>query len=778
MKLIFRNLFSIIKRYKIAWIMNFLGIAIALCALMFVGMQIFYEHDFEKCNTKADRIFRLNRNATVYPFNIIIPRGMVECAGNCSPKIEAYTDILDVFDSYYITIETNGKKRGFYQKVIGADPGITKIFDFKFINGDENCLENPKYAIISENTALKIFGSTDIIGQQINVNQTWRMYDSTLIVGAVYKDFPTNTQVRNEIYYKLNDDFKDDYKNSNDVCWLLLDNPNSKSEIENIINQKLKEITDYDLQMSLSPIKDVYYLNESGDGMMMKSGDFKNTLLLGIISLIVLIISIINHTNFSIALIPKRIKSINTQKVLGSDIKTLRKQLFIENIFTGIASWIVALILVKLLNGTWVTTFLTPTDLSISNNIVICLYVLGISILMSIISGIYPIIKLTSINPAIAIKGNYGNSNEGRKLRNSLLIIQYFSAFAFMIISISVWIQNNYMKNSNETLNNNQIAVFKSNQIIANKKDLIVDKLKEHTCIENVAFSNQKLGASDMYQTTTMTDKETNGNISFNLIDCSEEIVDVFDIKIIEGENYKHGSNHEYIMTKNLFTKMKINLHEDLGDNDFCIGIIDDGIKINSQRNITMDLCFRTVGAWGYNFAYVKLSKGANVSDCINYIKETVEEIAPGSPVDIEFYDQIFNQLYKNEVNMSHLTAFLSIIAILISIIGIFGMIIFDNEYKRKEIALRKVLGASVEEILKIANIKYLKMVIVSFIASVPVAIVIISKWQESFIEKANIPWWIFALILLSMTIITILIITTQTLKTAKENPIESLKSE
>ena len=781
MKIVLRNLISTIRNFKAAWIMNFAGITAALTALMFVGMQISYERSFDTYHQNSDRIFIIKQDDE-QPWDLILQRQDIEVIGNLTPKIEAYSAKLDFGDKYYVETEDNkGEKHGFNEFVVGIDSGYVKMFDFDLICGDPKSLNEKGHLLISESIAMRMFGTTDVLGKSITIDGIWCGEPTSPITG-VYKDFPANTQTQNAIYYSLDETAKHENYGRNFLGWAMLSSPDDREYVEQLINQSIESIKNGYPTFRLEPIHDSYYANENNAGFL-KSGSSRTTTMLSIIALIVLLISAINQTNFNIALIPMRIKSINTQKVLGGDVSLLSMQLFAENIIICLISWLTALLMVTILKNTWLTSFIVSDDLSVSGNFGVCLLVGLIALIINAISNIYPIYKLTSANPAIVLKGSYGRSQSGRKLRNGLMVFQYLAAICFISIAVSIWMQLKYMENANYILKDNQIAIFHINENFGKKFDLVDEKLKTNSAIEHVACSQTIFGGSDSYN--TMGFIKDGDTLHYYSIYCTREMLDVFGIPLTAGDGFQNRPNSEIdvennwkndcIITDNLGRGI-----EYLGDTllGAVKGIVGGNIKITSYRTNDLPIAFVLDRADDLSYCYVKIAKGSNVKDAIKHITNVVNEISPEMPLDIMFYDKVFDNLYKKEINTSATTVFMAILAVLISLIGVVGMVTFDTEFQRNEISVRRTFGATTEDIFKRINIKYIIIIAIGFVLSLPITYYITGLWQENFVEKVSLPWWASLLILLLLTLVTVIIVTFQSAKAVYSNPIEGLKKE
>jgi putative ABC transport system permease protein len=313
-----------------------------------------------------------------------------------------------------------------------------------------------------------------------------------------------------------------------------------------------------------------------------------------------------------------------------------------------------------------------------------------------------------------------------------------------------------------------------------------LQKLKENSAIENVALSSQLIGGSDAFNTRYYI--FNSDTLYFNSINCTSEILDVFDIPLIDGDGFvgirdSEVSNYDYkndcVVSAEIFSKFKYNIGDTIyGMFGAIRGVIDKGLRITSFRKEIMPLALGLAHAEYLNFCYVKIAKGSNLKTALTHIENVVSEIVPEMPLEITFYDKIFENLYKKEINTSATTVFMAILALLISIFGVFGMVTFDSEYRHNEIALRRVFGASTDDIIKKINAKYLIMIFAGFVLSLPVTLYVITLWQQNFVEKAPLPWWMFPVVVLLVTVVTCAIVTVQSAKTVYGNPVEGLKKE
>lgn len=784
MKTILRNLLSVLRRFRMATFLNVAGLAVAFAAFIVILIQINFERNFDRCHPTADRIYRVElTNPGV--FSHIIPRGFIEDVLQSSPHIEAGSLIFPYCPAIYFSVTENGKKEGYHELIQTCHPALTHVFDFPVIEGDIDCLNDPEKLILPESIARKMFGDQSAVGKALHAEEeimTKNVREFT--VGAVYKDFPENTQMRNLIYTGIDNTMRDNYGSSSYVCFLLLDSRESaQAVIDNMnANFDFSKLGDSELQMKLTPLTDIYYLNESKDGTIFRSGNREVTMLLFFIALLIVVVAAINFTNFSTSLTPMRIKSINTQKVLGSPDHVLRRALLAEAAIISMVAWIASLFIVHVLGVSEKMPFI-EASLKIENNWPIVLLAGAVALATGIIAGLYPSWYVTSFPPALVLKGSFGLSPTGRKLRTVLISVQYVVSILLIIGACFVHLQNNYMRGFSLGFDKDQIAIVPlSSDIYTKSHETYANRLKEFSGIEDVAFSLEKMGSKDVYSTNQGSVKDN--DMHFFMIFVSANFLRVMGIPVEEGRDFlpadELSETPSYIFNR----AAKLDVNMEAGDKleswaaGNIVGLAGD-VKFTSLRQGENNLGFVT-GKLPYplTVSYIRLKAGTDIDVAISHIRKTMADIDPAYPVDIEFYDTIFNELYHKEENLRSLITVFSMLAILISLVGVFGLVVFDTQYRRKEIGLRKVHGATIREILEMLNRSYIYIVLGCFVLAAPLGYYAISKWLESFAYKTPMYWWVFVLALVVVLLITIATVTFQSWRAANDNPVNSLKSE
>ena len=547
-------------------------------------------------------------------------------------------------------------------------------------------------------------------------------------------------------------------------------------------NFDFKKIYHEGEQIRLVPLTDIYYMNETQDGGTFRSGNKEVTALLFGIALLIVIVAAINFTNFSTSLTPLRIKSINTQKVLGSSDTLLRRSLLIEAALISFIAWLVSLVIVWGLDWAEALPFI-EADLSLVSNLPIVFLCGIVALVIGWLAGIYPAYYITSFPPALVLKGSFGLSPSGRKLRTTLICVQFVVSIVLIIGACFVQIQNSYMRNFSLGFDKDQVAIVELNETMYNKHHgTYVNRLKENPGIEDVAFAMEKVGSKDGYNTNGGNYKGK--DFQYFIIIASSNFLRVMGIPVIEGRDFSKAdelSDHvSYIFNRTAMEGLDMQVGDafDSYSSGHLIGFSDD-VKFTSLRGGEDNIAF-LVGNFGYSLpiSYIRLKAGSDIHAVVGHIQETMRELDPSYPFNIEFYDEIFNHLYQKEENLRDLVTVFSLLAIIISLVGVFGLVVFETQYRRKEIGIRKVHGATVGEILLMFNKAYLRIVGICFVIAAPVAWQGVKMWLEGFAYKTPLHWWVFLIALLIVTVITLLTVSFQNWKAANENPVNSIKSE
>lgn len=791
MKTILRNFISVLRRFKMAMLLNVFGLSIAFAAFMVIMMQVNYDYTFDSCQPEAGAIYRMDmdfQGKASAVFSRPFARGFTES----SPHIKAGMIMASWNSELFYSVERQGERLNFQDPVVNASPGITRVFHFDMVEGDETALDQPETAIIPESMARRLFGDESAIGKRLMNVETG---STVATISGVFKDFPLNSSIRNIIYRQMHPkENYDTWSNQNYFFFFRMDDPaNTKDVKENFMknfdaSQQFGKDFDWEkdgIDLRITPLPELHFLeNVSFDSMPKASRQTVRVLFA--IAFVILLIAGINFTNFSTALTPMRIKSINTQKVLGSPDSVLRLSLLAEAIIVSAVAYLISLGMLFIAGKTFIAS-LVDADMAFSAQSGVITTTAVIAVAVGVLAGLYPACYITSFPPALVLKGSFGLSPKGRLLRSTLVSIQFIASFILIISSLFMFLQNRFMQNTPLGYDKDELIVMELNGKVNKSQDVLASEVKTFSGIEDITFAEQVLSSRDFYMGWGREYKDK--DINFQCIPVSPSFLRVMGIKVTDGRDFRQEDDLKdtgcYIFNEKAREMYDLELGDKI-DGGEIIGFMPN-IKFASFRNEVSPMTFYVWGKyyWGgevdskyYAAAYVRVKAGSDLRAAMKHIQASLKKIDPVYPFKVSFYDEILQRTYVKELKISNLITLFSVIAILISIVGVFGLVVFESEYRRKEVAVRKVLGSSTPQILVLFNRSYLIILVICFILSAPVAFYGVYRWLENFAYRTPMYWWVFLAAFIIVSVITFITVTFQNWHVANSNPVESIKSE
>lgn len=795
MKLMIRNLLYLFKRFKTAVVLNLFGLTIAFAAFLLIVMQVDYEMNYDAMHSKSGRTFRLEANHGEFEHNAIHCLMFSDAFVNSSAHITDYSYRYPFYGGERYCqideVDDQGEAKVFKENFQLCLPNISDVFDFHMKEGSVGCLSIPGSVLIPESVAKRLFDKQSAIGKRIRMSGSsgWQPVSTTILtIGGVYKDFPGNTTVQNRIYVPMDqlDLLKSSWQMYANEIYVTLDDPLNKEEVLDHFNKtfdfaKSQMGSAQEIALRLTPLKDVYYTHDTTFDFNPKGHRETNYVLLGI-AFLILFIAGINFTNLTTSLIPLRLKTINTHRVLGCSIYKLRAISLIESIVICLISYILALFIVNDLSYTPIANWV-DADIRLSQYKALILLTALIAILTGCLAGLYPAIRSTSYAPALVLKGSFGLSPKGKKVRVALIGFQYTVSIALIIVTLFMGLQNHFMTSSEQLgFNKDQVAIVNlTPEIYAKHKPQYIQKLKDYPGIEDVAFSVYELSKED-----DMIDLEyarhEDKDVFFKVFYASENFLSVMDIQVEEGRDFTredlNKAQSDYII--NPAAERDFHLHPGDRFNDRTVLGVSKDFRFNSCRIASSPFVFALNNDIPNPklVSYIRFNSKTNLQEAVAHVRETLKEIDPTFPFEISFYNTILNNLYQKEQTLGKLISLFGIMAILISIVGVFGLVLFETQYRQKEIGIRKINGATTGQILLMFNKTYIRIVSVCFIISIPIAWMGTQQWLENFAYKTPLHLWVFIVAFLIILSVTIGTVTFRNWQAANENPVNSVKSE
>ena len=794
MKTILRNLFYTLKRFRTASVLNLLGLSAAFAAFVLLMMKVSYERNFDTCYPHADRLVMLNLSEAKGSNHVsILPRGPIDYLIQQVPGIEYGTIYSPAWSKQAFYTDPKNPQY-FYEEPWAVYPDFGKIIGLKFVEGSDQEMNQPESVIISESYARKLFPKGNALGSYLYADTPdWRSPEATKFrICGIFEDLPENCQFKNDLFVPMGKLQENDWGSQNFYAFFLLKPGVSVEEVNQQItatgvDERLFTGEPGTQKLYVFPIQKLYY--DMYSPYYFKTGSRNTMTLLVSIGFLIILIACINLINFSTALAPMRMRSINTQKVLGSTNGELRRALTLESVVIVLVSWLLSLCIVAALIHLNVLSFMgfTPSLLVYWKYVV---YTGLIALLTGIVAGLYPAWYMTSLPPALVLKGNYALSGKGQRLRTILIGFQYIVSFALITTAAFIFLQNRFMRNHDLGIDKDQILVASLPQqpFHSSPYRKFDSQLKSFAEIDDIAYAKWELGASEGYTQYAFTYKGT--QYGHQYIDVTPNFCRVMGMHILSGSDFLpsdsiYTSQLNFIATQDLQQESGIPAGETLdffpwGMKALLKGYVNN-VQFTSLKMNPVPYVFCPNGAYSNQvlpFAYIRVKAGSDMDTALKHIRETISDCFTGYPTEVKFYDQIYGQLYQKETDQQKIITWFSLLAILISLVGVFGLIIFEAEHRQKEIGVRKVYGASIQQILWMFGRSYLILSVVCSLIASPIAWYAVSEWLKQFNERIPISPWVFLCTCLLISVITLVTITIQNYRTATSNPVDCLKSE
>jgi putative ABC transport system permease protein len=777
-----------------------MGLTAAFTVFLTVAIQCWYDFSYNGGLKNTDDVYLFTHNSgnnDRWSSNI----GIYSRFNELNQIKQAYSgiDICAVLNwgnsghLYFSIIGEDGVETRFDGNgKIGVTSDFLSIFNPETIAGDATKLfTEPNKTVITKSYAKKFFGDENPVGKTIKAGNLYRQDSEPILsVIAVWEDFPDNCSLKNGVYYDIGDDREQD---GCDAVFMKI-KKNGKSALETLVKQitrgehwpKEKQEHLQDLfnsrKINLIPFDKIHF-------SILGGGNLTTTLSLLFVGIIALLIAYINFVNFSISMAPARVKSLNIQKIFGASNRILRLIAGSESAVFSLIAFLFAMFFVEIIHKNWVSGFFA-VSMSLGDNLQILMVSGGFAVLLGFVVGLYPAYYVTSFKPVLTLSGSPVKSKKNMKLRNILASIQFTVAIALIIVVVFLKQQYNYAINYSYKMDAKNIICLSTGYWEDDKvksPELVyafTEELKKSPQILDYATTSSLIGAGNYSGKITFNDKEF--DCSFHRI--GSDLFRILDIPVIAGiEFYNSTSPKRSVMVNRKFVEAcGMSVSEIVGKTTdgggttggkTVIGVIDN-INFENLHHPVQPIVFTCEdNAYKFYDPWLLIKLANQNPETMKYLKSVWENFSK-KPFEPKFLDSYLTGLYERENNLAKLLTIICIIAIIIAIMGVYGLITFNIRQKEKEIALRKIAGATVWDVLLLLNRGALIQLIIAFVVAAPVAYYITNRWLETFAYKISIHWWVFVLCWLFMCIITLATICIQTYRAATQNPIEALKTE
>lgn len=787
-KLAFRNLI----RYKSYSFINIFGLATGITLCLLILAYVSHELSYDSFHDKADRIVRVNMVDEEGSL-AVTPSMVAPSLAGIAPEIDSWVRLYE--PTRYSPVIVSVENQKFQENsFLYADSSFFDVFSFQFLNGDaKSSLKNPGSLVLTESMARKLFGSLDVVGNTVSA-QIFNSETDFEVTGVI-KDMPTNSHFRFDYvgslntmssWSQLNDS---EIRSANFYTYLLLNSPGSINPLQDkadaFVESRIKETRD--IGLSMIPLTDLY-LRSNVDFDIAPMGDISRVYGFMFMGLVVLLIAIINYVNLSTARSSRRATEVGIRKTLGAFRSQLVKQFYGESILITLISVSISIILIELFNEEFFALMGKSIQFDLFAESSAWILVGGVILVTSLLAGSYPAMLLSSFKPVTVLKGVVNSSPTNSILRKGLVISQ-FSISTFLIIStIIIYQQTDFVISSNLGFDKESVVVLPvRDRYLAPKQEVFKSEVLRQPGIINATYvSNlpgKVFGGYSAEHTPGVDPVDTQAGAA------DKDLVETLGIELLAGEgfpksdSYTREQGYVYLINETLAQKFgwtpeqAINQPFNVLGNrqGEIVGVVKDFnfASLHSEVNPLALFINETM----YNYLLIKIAPNST-TESLAALKNVWTEMAPHRPFEFEFLDQQLNQLYQQEVQTRNLISLFSVIAILIACLGLIGLSSFLIERRAKEIGIRKVLGASIANVVGLLTADFLKLVIVGFVIGAPIAWYVMEQWLTNFAFRIEIGIAVFIICALLGIIIAFLTVSGQSIKAAIANPVDSLKSE
>ena len=810
MKIAFRNFLTTLRRYKVSSLLNVIGLTLAFTAFYVIMTQVWWELGYNRSLHEADRIYLVENEDWYEPgkWSSWLNRPVPERVIASTAGVEVGGCMWGGFGSG--TCWTSNEPSFGYNKFSASCGSVSlpflDVFAFRSVEGDVHDLGKPKSVIVSREVAERMRVG---VGSLIWVDTDEPQPDGAMEVVAVFEDFPDNSLLGEcEVVKNLGETnlyTTSEWSFNYFVKFRPGADPDEFARQWTNVNQEMQreaaekrvaagDAADDDESgiygVRLSPVSELYF--ESDSQAPCRQGSVVTTYTLLGIAVLVIVLAFINFVNFFFALVPVRIRTVNTFKVFGAPASSLRFNFVFEAfglvLIALLAAWYVSFAL----QGTEFASYISAS-LALSQNLEVVGLVAVVAFVMALAASLYPAWYITSFAPALVVKGSFGGTRSGRRLRTLLLGVQFFISIGLIIATSFIRLQHDYMMHYDMGFDKENLLAVRLSERGAASYDALRQKLLSDPQVKDVTGATSRLVSVGRMG----WGREFKGRqVAFQSYVVQPDFLRVMGIPITDGRDFLKSDFDKELGTMIFNEAARREFEMQVGDriNGFVspdeqiVGFCADFNFKPLQYGVS-PFCFyllpKKIQQENYwhlpHVVYVRMTPGADIAAVTAHIRRCIAEVDPRTePGDIvvRVFDEELGLEYDNERKLTAIVGLFALLAVVIALMGVFGLVLFETQHRRREIAVRRVMGASRGEILAMFNRRYVMLVAVCFVLAVPVSIWAVRHWLAGFAYAVPLYWWVFALALAGVLAVTALTVTVRSWRAVNENPAESVKSE
>ena len=782
MKFLWTNFRSLLAKFRTASLLNIAGLAVALAVAIVVAIQVKWDFTYDRGYENAEKIFTIRRymhadGRTIGSSTWDWPRKIMAEI----PEVENYT-LLQLRGN--VVMDRPAPDGTFVQQPVWytlVNGGFLEMLSPEIISGDTTGLfTTPGKAMISRKTAEKVFegNAAGAVGQALYLHT-----DATrtpITIAAVYEDFPENRTIKNGLFGYIGENTAGD-NFSYDVYYLI--DPLLAPTVEEKLNSpeflgeeilaNFAENPDAKMTLRLPALADMHLYRERAGG----TKQINTTLSLLAVGILVLVIAWINFINLAMAMAPSRVRSVNIHRILGIGKGNLRTAIAVEGVGLTLIALAAALVGVYYF-GTTPMADLFDSSLALEANIPIIAGVAAIALAVAFLVGLYTARYSTSFDVAIALKSSFALSRHSATLRNTLIVIQFTAAMALISIAGMIKIQHDYMMNYGWGFQKENIIYLNAANLDKDNRESFGEELKKNPNITDWTITT----TMPMQGHWSWNTREWEGRTINTLTQwgVSHSSLRFFGIGITAGNDFPEvdDGRTRIIFNEEFMRTYDFKPEEVIGKDYYgeVVGVAENVHFYSVHQPLEPMAFVMSGGNYSWGFYLIKIT-GSDVPGTLAYIENTWKRFT-----DVEFgykfLDDELDGLYRRESNMARLIGLFGLVTVIIAMMGVYGLIFFNSRYRTKEIAVRRVNGAEVGEVITMLNRAMFWQLAIAIVLATTIALFVIRNWLSGFAYKAPIPWWLFVVAGVVVAVVSVATVSWQSLRAATANPVNSLRSE
>ncbi len=805
--------------FKIAWrnliknkgftAINIVGLSLGIGCFVLIAMFVTDELSYDQYNEHADRIYRINSDISFGGTDMsmaVSSDPMGETLENDYPEVEQY---VRLYNSMGPKLIKKGSEFISESAVTHADSTLFDVFTLPAIVGNTKmALNEPNTVVITETAAKRYFGTVNnAMGQMLETDEK----DQTLYeVTAVIEDVPKNSHFNFDFFFSMdNVDYTfGNYLSHNFYTYILLKegtdykafNKNFETVIDKHILPQVAQFIQIDnmeefkasgnkLEYSLMPLTDIH-LHSARNPELSANGNIQYVYIFSAAALFILLIACINFMNLTTARSSGRAKEVGIRKVLGTEKKSLIGQFLTESTLIAVLALIMGLLLVWLSIG-WFNG-ISGKDMHIASLLSpkFLIFIALLPFVVGTLAGIYPAFFLSSFKPITVLKGKMSSGHKKNKLRNFLVVFQFATSIILIVGTIVIYKQLDHIQTSNLGFDKDQVLVVDNSGLTRETRQSLKSEIEQLAEVKSASFAGyMPVSGSSRSDTTFSTESVMTNSNGFNMQHwrVDYDYVSTIGMEMKDGRDFSRdfGSDSTAIVINETAVKLS-GFKNPVGKKIYTIDQNNDVIEytiIGVVKNFNYESLRQNVGALSFRLGNNSWKTAyrfstADVSGLVGLINEKYNAVGPGMPFKYEFLDDSFDNMYRQERRVGTVALAFALLAIIIACLGLFGLATYIAEQRTKEIGIRKVLGASVGNIVRMLSTDFVKLVMLAFIIATPIAWWFMNRWLQDFAFRIDLNWWIFAVTGFVALVIALITLSFQAIKAAIANPVDSLKTE